>query len=891
MNHVGKTFAVSACAIATAAFLSACGGGEAGAPFSPTPLAGFAVDGYLNGASVKCDASGVVVKTDSSGFFRFPDGCSSGVTLTGGTSMDTLLPFAGQLKAPAGATVITPLTTLLADGVTLTDLNNALGLPASTDLLNADPAYAPNGLLANEVLMKVTAAFQLALQKTTELLVGLAGSTTADDKQAIYNEVAAAAAAMVKGGSVTLVTGTGSSAALDQTVIASFVKAAALRVGQASAVSTVVKTAVNGVNAESLGLVVAGGLKAQTEAILKSGTALTDTTLTQQNDAQIATFVAANKTALAGAPSTVNALATTLTSQIAGSGGGGSSFAGIDFSATNIQFNPFGNLVSAAIANDPTNSSNRVAKFVKGPGGEAWAGATIYDKGTLIPNSATANVYVDAFDLSTSKIVTLRSYTDAPVGTPITLKLENATNVGQDIQVAVNTTQQNAWETLSFDFATSGNFSGQYNSAFTYNTVSVLPAFNVKTTGTNKPAANTTFYFDDLAYTKVGSSSGGTGGTAPTSAPTTSIPSGSTIVYSDASTISPIDTAPVWGQNPPVVASEQTIASNKSLKYTFGAGALYQGIDWSSIPQDVSGKGTLHLDVWTADVASVKVSLIGGGSENGITKTLTAGAWTSIDIPLSQYTSPDLTKIIQMKLEPNAAGTIYVDNIYFYGTAAAGGGGATTFTGGIFASDYSGNLGANTAKSDKGGTVGFFVDPRLYAVKIFEDGSVCGSACNAGGVYNFYYGIGKPATPTYTDAYFGGFVNAPGNTTADASSFAKVNLKFWGDAESWEKLNFTAQVDVVLQGPTNAACTNPSGRPELTKTVTAQKIGAGSDYTIPKTDFVLTASCGSAYTVNSVWSAVGAVVVRLTGSSNLNYVNLTPSTPPSYPTFINIGPH
>jgi hypothetical protein len=294
--------------------------------------------------------------------------------------------------------------------------------------------------------------------------------------------------------------------------------------------------------------------------------------------------------------------------------------------------------------------------------------------------------------------------------------------------------------------------------------------------------------------------------------------------------------------------------------------------------------------VWSADVSSLKISLIGGGAENGVTKALTAKSWTSIDIDMAQYSSPDKTKIIQMKLEPGTVGTIYVDNIHFYGTAAGGGGGSGTFSGGIFSSDYSGNLGAGTAKSDKGGTVGFFLDPRLFAVKIFEDGSVCGSACNPGGVYNFYYGIGKPATPTYTDAYFGAFVNAPGNTTADASAYAKVKLKFWGDAESWEKSNFTAQVDVILQGPTNAACTNSSGRPEIMKTVSAQKIGAGSDYTILKTDFTLAQNCGGAYTVNSVWSAVGAVVVRLAGSSNLNYVNLTPSTPPSYPTFINIGP-
>lgn len=239
---------------------------------------------------------------------------------------------------------------------------------------------------------------------------------------------------------------------------------------------------------------------------------------------------------------------------------------------------------------------------------------------------------------------------------------------------------------------------------------------------------------------------------------------------------------------------------------------------------------------------------------------------------------------------------IYIDDLTFPATVTTGGGGggggagAGVFAGGIFASDYSGNLGAGTAKSDKSGTVGFFVDPRLFAVKIFEDGSVCGGACNPGGVFNFYYGIGRPATPSYADAYFGGFVNAPGNTTADASAYAKVKLKFWGDAESWEKPNFTAQVDVVLQGPTNGACTNPSGRPEITKAVAAQKIGAGSEYIIPKTGFALTANCGGAYTVDSVWSAIGAVVVRLTGSGNLNYVNLTNSTPPSYPTFLNIGP-
>ncbi|CAD5372779.1 exported hypothetical protein [Rubrivivax sp. A210] len=404
-----------------------------------------------------------------------------------------------------------------------------------------------------------------------------------------------------------------------------------------------------------------------------------------------------------------------------------------------------------------------------------------------------------------------------------------------------------------------------------------------------EPNVAGTIHVDNIYFH--GAAAGGTscGTTAPTCAPTTAIAAGSTVIYSDAASVAGIIKNPDWGQSPAVVFAEPVIAGNTSLKYTFGGTALYEGIDWAGSPQNVAAKGTLHLDVWTADVASLKVSLIGGGAENAISKALTAGRWTAIDIDLSQYTSPDLTRIIQMKLEPNVAGTIYVDNIHFTGTAAGGGVAPGSFTGGIFASDYSGNLGANTARSDKGGTVGFFVDPRLFAVKVFEDGSVSGSAQDPAGVHNFFYGIGKPASPTFADAFFGAFVNAPGDTTADASAFAKVKLKFWGDAESWEKPNFTAQVDVLLQGPANVACTNPSGRPEITKTVAAQKIGAGADYLIAKTEFTLTQSCGGAYTVNSIWSAVGAVVVRLSGA-NLNYVNTVPSVPPSYPTFINMGP-
>jgi hypothetical protein len=404
-----------------------------------------------------------------------------------------------------------------------------------------------------------------------------------------------------------------------------------------------------------------------------------------------------------------------------------------------------------------------------------------------------------------------------------------------------------------------------------------------------------TYWIDEVTLMAAASAGGGGGGsvacgtTEPTCAPTTAIPAGANVIYSDAASIAGLNMAPDWGQGGAVTRSEVTIAGNASQRYTFdGAPFLYQGIDWSGSPQNVTDKGTLHLDVWTADVESVKVSLIGGGGENPITRTLTPGSWNSLDIDLSEYTSPDLTQVIQIKLEPSAGGTIYVDNIYFHGTASSGGGGSTAFVNGIFAADYIGNLAAGTAQSTLGGSVGFFLDPRLFDNKAFEDGSVAGSAVNPGGVPNFYYGIGK-LLPALTDAYFGGFVNAPGNTPADASAYGKIKLKFWGDAESWERDNFTANVDVIVQGPADAACANAAGRPEILKAVPAQKIGAGSEYIIAKTEFTLVESCGGAYTIDTVWSAVGAVVVRLAGT-NLQYLNTTNSTPVSYPTFLNIGP-
>jgi len=102
----------------------------------------------------------------------------------------------------------------------------------------------------------------------------------------------------------------------------------------------------------------------------------------------------------------------------------------------------------------------------------------------------------------------------------------------------------------------------------------------------------------------------------------------------------------------------------------------YQGIalaDGTSV--DVSQMEFLHLDVWTADVVTdIETSLINNASgtvtEAPIVSALNADNWTSIEIPISDYTDQGLTvsEIFQLKFvgTPWASGTVFIDNIYFY---------------------------------------------------------------------------------------------------------------------------------------------------------------------------------------------------------------------------------
>jgi len=156
-------------------------GGGSGDPATATASAGTAIDGILVGSTVCIDVNNNNIcdageptdpdGTDSKGKFQIPETTQTGpLLLIGGTDSGTGQAFTGMLKAPAGSTVVTPLTSavqsLVESGKSAADaeanVKAALGIPTSVDLVNFDPFEEIEG--ANAVAAQIVLAKQTQLQ-------------------------------------------------------------------------------------------------------------------------------------------------------------------------------------------------------------------------------------------------------------------------------------------------------------------------------------------------------------------------------------------------------------------------------------------------------------------------------------------------------------------------------------------------------------------------------------------------------------------------------------------------------------------------------------------------------------------------------------------------------
>jgi hypothetical protein len=165
-------------------------------------LAGVAIDGYLNGASVVFRPSSPLMSdnpfygtTDSEGGFSLPfltsefelmdlnqngllDPEEGMIEISGGIDSVTNRTFNATLKADAGATVVTPLTTVIAEmmeqgtskEVAKSVLTSSLGLPASIDVTTYDPIEsAGNGDTQAALVLQSGAVVANILKQTEQL--------------------------------------------------------------------------------------------------------------------------------------------------------------------------------------------------------------------------------------------------------------------------------------------------------------------------------------------------------------------------------------------------------------------------------------------------------------------------------------------------------------------------------------------------------------------------------------------------------------------------------------------------------------------------------------------------------------------------------------------------
>jgi exo-beta-1,3-glucanase (GH17 family) len=256
-----------------------------------------------------------------------------------------------------------------------------------------------------------------------------------------------------------------------------------------------------------------------------------------------------------------------------GGGGGGSGSTGtctgtacVDFSEAGIGFGPFENQGggTVAIANDPNDATNKVAKFVKKPGDGDYFGTTITGLGGSVVLTAT------------DKTVTMRVYSPA-VGTNFLLKFEGGTGGPATTEKDAVTTTAGAWETLTFVMPDAGTFT----------TVVVFPH------GRSAVTADTTMYIDELKFPSFSTGGGGGGG------------SGALITFDEVPSPKLTD----FGTNgaPPVIATDPAGGTNKVLKVFKYALPAPGSEQWAGVTVSTGANDSIPAIPFTATAKKMTV--------------------------------------------------------------------------------------------------------------------------------------------------------------------------------------------------------------------------------------------------------------------------------------------
>ncbi|MBF0470813.1 MAG: hypothetical protein HQL48_05505, partial [Gammaproteobacteria bacterium] len=214
---------------------------------TPTQHSGKVIDGYVRDATVFADANGNGVldagelssTTDAKGNFLLENADDTPIKgeliSQGGIDIATGFAAIGEFRAPEGATVISPLTTLIAaiaeregiDSATAaTRLKAALGVDPALDLLNYDPIATAMAPESTPEMVATALAVQAATTRLT-VLIQTGG-------------------ALLAGSALTPDIATGTEAIL-ATLVATLAAGEPLNLSDATVITTLLQTAASGV--------------------------------------------------------------------------------------------------------------------------------------------------------------------------------------------------------------------------------------------------------------------------------------------------------------------------------------------------------------------------------------------------------------------------------------------------------------------------------------------------------------------------------------------------------------------------------------------------------------------------------------------------------------------
>lgn len=358
-----------------------------------------------------------------------------------------------------------------------------------------------------------------------------------------------------------------------------------------------------------------------------------------------------------------------------------------------------GGITFRAAANPDTSGSNTSANV-----GEIVNTGSLYEAVIVIPHNMM-DMTVDGF-----QSISMDFYQETAQSIDILAKFEDPNTENDAIYDVEVLTSVNAagWQNVSFDFGTARrnsypNGDNPLSDLSEYAKLVIFVGFDAAVAGT--------YYIDNIegsvegdaipdtdndgtldvldgCVTEAGpvDNSGcpipvgpSSGAAAPTAA-AADVVSIFSDAYTSATTVSNWTTS--WGVN--VSNTEhQNAAGDVSQQYAF-TGVGYTGVDFAT-GVDVSGMSSMHVDVWSSDITSFKIKVVdfgpdgayGGGDDSEHENTINIGSassWNGIDIALSSMTGlTNTTSVFQLVVASDAAGTVYIDNLYFEAGSGSGG--------------------------------------------------------------------------------------------------------------------------------------------------------------------------------------------------------------------------